>query len=270
MSTKNAPPPESPPAASLSELKIDVLDVDPNELLLLERNARYMTADQFARLKKNVQRDGTLTSVPLVYRLKAGENPKFYRPELEGRLIVLSGNHRTDAAVKAGVKSIKVMELLSRVGDEKLIALQLSHNSIDGQDDPSLLQALYEELPLDEKAYSGLTDDTFQVEKLDIMGLSIGSPSYQEVSLMFLGPDADSFDAAVERLGSSPKAALYLGDYRDFDKIFEAIVATKEHMRTYNTAIAFRVMAELALEYIELRQAQAEGVEEPADSEAAE
>ena len=55
---------------------------------LLEKNARFMRAEQYQRLVSNVKRDGCLTSVP--FAVKNGE-----------RFLILSGNHRVQAAKDA-------------------------------------------------------------------------------------------------------------------------------------------------------------------------
>ncbi len=59
--------------------------VTPGELKLLEKNARYMKAEQFQSLVENIKKDGNLSSLPLCYR------------EKDGKLRVLSGNHRVQA-----------------------------------------------------------------------------------------------------------------------------------------------------------------------------
>jgi hypothetical protein len=47
--------------------------VDPGELKLLDKNARYMKAEQFQSLVENVRKDGNLSSLPLCYREEAGQ-----------------------------------------------------------------------------------------------------------------------------------------------------------------------------------------------------
>jgi hypothetical protein len=69
------------------------LDVaDPKAIKLLNKNARYMSHEMFENLTANIKRDGGLASIPLCYR------------EPDGGLLVLSGNHRVQAAVNAGIE----------------------------------------------------------------------------------------------------------------------------------------------------------------------
>src|SRR5690606_18347494 len=77
-----------------SPFRVAVVNVD--DLLLLEKNARYMTNAQFRNLVNNIKRDGGLSSVPFCVR----EGDKFR---------VLSGNHRVMAAREAGLREILIM-----------------------------------------------------------------------------------------------------------------------------------------------------------------
>ena len=224
------------------QLKTSSYEVDPRQLRLLteQQNAHYMTADQMKTLTRNLRRDGTLTSVPLIYR---------YNPDSDELPTVISGNHRVRGAIAAGIQSILVMEVLTRLSDEEIRAIQLSHNAIMGQDDPSILERLYDSLSLPEKLYSGLTDDQFKIEPIDISSLSIGSPTYQEIVLSFLPAEAEEFLALVKRVKKRANLpATLLLQYSDFGKVFDTVVSVKENLNVYNTAVAFRVLVDLAME----------------------
>ena len=71
---------------------------NPRELKLLEKNARFMRNDTFAQLVANVKKDKGLASMPLVY-----DGPGTDKP------VVLSGNHRVQAAVAAELEQIICM-----------------------------------------------------------------------------------------------------------------------------------------------------------------
>ena len=76
----------------------------------------------FEQLTENIRRDGYLSSVPLCQELEGGD------------LEVLSGNHRVQAAIAAGVEQILVIVIPENASPRK-IAIQLSHNSLTGEDD---------------------------------------------------------------------------------------------------------------------------------------
>lgn len=75
-------------------MQTKVIHVDPKTLKLLEMNARFMRHEEFQRLVANVKKDGQLTSAPFAAR------------NADGTYEVLSGNHRVQAAIAAGVESI--------------------------------------------------------------------------------------------------------------------------------------------------------------------
>lgn len=85
-----------------------------------------MTGDQLRRLVENIRRDGVLTSLPLVYTPSAELNPDFFA-QSGGAPIIVSGNHRVEAAREAGLEVIDVIELRTPVTDARLRAIQLSH-----------------------------------------------------------------------------------------------------------------------------------------------
>jgi len=91
---------------------------DLTKLKLLDGNPRYMTPAQFKRLVKNLEHDGVLTSAPLVYK---GE--------------VISGNHRVQAAIEAGITDADIIEIISDLTESEKRAIALSHNSISGSTD---------------------------------------------------------------------------------------------------------------------------------------
>lgn len=213
------------------QLETRIVTVDPRTLKGLERNARYMKAHQFKQLVENIRRDGRLTQLPLVYKGT-----------------ILSGNHRVRASIDAGLATIEIQELLGEHTEERLLAIQLSHNAISGEDDPSMLKALYEELPFDEKLYSGVTDDMFQADKLDLASLSAGTTNYQEIVISFLPSTAEDFLAYLKRIEKDSKRIHLVAPMEAFDDLFDTIIAVKNKQNVVNTGLALRAMIELAVD----------------------
>lgn len=224
---------------------------DPRDQTALARNARKMSSQQFNRLVDNIKRDGCLTSTPLVY-------PK------DGKLIVLSGNHRVKAAVAAGLQRIQWLQIEGELTEERLIAIQLSHNAITGEDDPNLLRELYEAMPVLEKLYSGLTDADFgDLDSLDLTKLTIGSPRYREVSLMFLEEDHELFLTLMEQLGKrGAKLTRFHARLADFEQFEATLVRVQDGLKIFNQAMSIATMAELALERVAQIEAQQEAAAE--------
>lgn len=186
------------------------------------------------RLVENLKRDGVLTSAPLVHR--QGDT-----------LTVLSGNHRVAAGIRAGIIDADVIEVIGELTRKRLVALQLSHNAIVGEDDPATLRSLYDELDFGWKEYSGLTDDAFAVDQLDMSVLRVEAPFYEELHISFLPADAGIFTEWLMKIGKSEQAQRRMvGLYQDFDVFFETLVKVKRAQGVTNTAVALRIMAELA------------------------
>ena len=196
-----------------------------------------MTDAMFSQLVENIRRDGCLTSVPLVY-------------EENGKLEVLSGNHRVMAAIKAGLEEAEVMEITTPLGREQRIAIQLSHNAIEGQDDPNMLAELWADLDFAYKEYSGLTEEDFAgIAEIDATGISVEAPKYEEINLAFLPEEKEAFVALLDRMQKAKTEARWIvAHYDDFSRLFDAIIAVKTKLDIHNGAVALRVMADLAME----------------------
>ncbi len=196
-----------------------------------------MQGAQFRQLVENLKLDGALTSTPLVY---------------QGT--VLSGNHRVQAAIEAGIEEADVIEVLTPLDDKRQVALQLSHNAIVGQDDPGALAELYRGLDIEWKQYSGLTDAALnEIHELDVKALALGQPEYQELVLLFLPEEQGAFLRALKSIEGKLKKGVpvVVGRYEDFDRFFQAVVAMKKVKGVHNSALAVRMIAELALGQLE-------------------
>jgi len=161
-------------------------------------------------------------------------------------LTVISGNHRVQAAIKAGLLDSDVIEVTSPLTRKQFVALQLSHNAIVGVDDQSVLKSLYDELDFDWKEYSGLTDEAFDMRALDVSVLHVDAPFFEELTITFLPTDRDIFTGWLEKLSKSKEALHMVGRYEDFGHFFDTLLAVKSVKGVHNTAVALRLMADLA------------------------
>lgn len=208
--------------------------VDPRALTLLEVNARFMRKETFDRLVDNVRRDGGLTSVPLVWDDAA-----------EGRRVVLSGNHRIMAAVEAGLDQVDVMVVDQPLSRARQVALQLSHNAIEGEDDPATLKHLYDELDdVDWRAYSGLDDKQLGLlAELNLEGLSEANLDFAAVQLVFLPHELDAARAAMDEAKSLTQAdARWLAAYADYEPTLDALATAHGAHNVGNVATALGII----------------------------
>ena len=212
-----------------------------------------MTDAMFSQLVENIRRDGCLTSVPLVCETEGGE------------LEVLSGNHRVMAAIKAGLEEADVMEIITPLGREQRIAIQLSHNAIAGLDDPSMLTELWANLDFAFKEYSGLTEeDLAGITEIDATGISVEAPKYEELNLVFLPEEKAAFVELLGRVQEAKSQARWIiAHYDDFARLFDAVIAVKQKLDIHNGAVALRVMADLAMERLAEAEPKKRGPYQP-------
>jgi hypothetical protein len=204
--------------------------VDPASLTLLEVNARFMRKETFDRLVANVRRDGALTSTPLVWNDAAG-----------GRMVVLSGNHRVMAAREAGLALVDVIVVDQELSRARQVALQLSHNAIEGEDDPATLRHLYEELDdVDWRAYSGLDDKQLDLlAQVDLEGLSEANLDFATVQLVFLPHELDAARASLDEARKLVQAdARWLAAYVDYESTLDALATAHNAHNVGNVATA--------------------------------
>lgn len=216
------------------QLKPTMVEGDPRDLTLLDVNARFMRHEQFQRLVDNIREDGTLTSTPLVWNDVDSE-----------RRIVLSGNHRTKAAIEAGLERIWWMEITEPLPRQRQIALQLSHNAIAGEDDPATLKALYDELEdVSMRLYSGLDDKTLELlEEVSVPSLAEANLDFATVQIVFLPEEKEAAEQALENARKAASAdARWLARIEQYESVLDTLDTVKGAHNIGNVAAAFAIL----------------------------
>ncbi|MEU0770531.1 hypothetical protein [Streptomyces albogriseolus] len=207
---------------------------DPRALKRLEVNARFMRKEQYDRLVRNIKRDGCLTSLPLIWSEDGAD---------EGQELILSGNHRADASVDAGLDEIDCMLIVGPMSQARRIGLQLSHNAIAGEDDMATLALLYESIDdLDWREYSGLDDKTLNLmAEVNLEGISEANLDFQTVQLVFLPPE---LQAAKESFAEAkaPADERWVAAYKDYDRLIDALNEVSGAHNVGNLATALGVV----------------------------
>ena len=209
----------------------------PGELKLLEKNARYMKAEQFQALVENIKKDGNLSSLPLCYR------------EQDGRLRVLSGNHRVMAARQAGVGQILVLVIAGEKNQDERLAIQLSHNAISGQDDLVILKELWESIKdVQARIYAGLDSDTLKaLQGIQFTAITEQRLRYKLTNFLFLPEELEDLDQLLKETAAAFAGdVVYLAHLHTFDAFFELITRIKKRCVIKNSAAAFLKLMELA------------------------
>ena len=228
-------------------METKVIRVNPKEIKLVEVNARFMTADGFQRLVENIKRDGCLTQLPFCV----------YNDNWE--LQVLSGNHRIQAAIEAGLEEIDVQVTEDTLSKDERVAIQLSHNAISGQDDVEILKYLYESIDdVNMKEYSGLDDEVLKIindanKSIEDENKSDSSdPEYQVLSIMFLPSEIDDIERTFKDIMKETRRnKAIMARMSEYDTYLETIADVSEGSRIKNTAAGFMAMLEIVKNHIE-------------------
>jgi hypothetical protein len=208
---------------------------ETSELIHLKKNARYIKQEKFQQLKENIAEDKGLTSVPLV-SINEG-----------GGYDIISGNHHVKAAAIAGQKQVLVLCVDEPITPEKKVAIQLAHNSLEGQDNTQILKSLYEELStIDLKKYAGIDESVFaELEKLKAESMSGDPLRFKAVTIMFLPEEIikvkDTFDKIKKGVIASDS---WLAAEKDYDKYLDGMEIIKSTYDVKNTAIALSIIME--------------------------
>jgi hypothetical protein len=230
------------------------------DLKLLELNARFMRYETYTTLVQNLRRDGALTSVPFAARDWDDE---------DGRYLVLSGNHRVQAAIEAGIEEADVMLTDDNLSRQRQVAVQLSHNALAGEDDPATLKQLYEELDdFDWRNYAGLDDKALElIESVSIGSLSEANLSFQVVSVTCLPDELEdmraSFQAAQDLIGSKPDE-VWLARFADYDRLMKALDLAGKSYKVSNVAVTLSIVLDVFNQHVtDLSDGYLEKYDEP-------
>jgi len=218
-------------------VKITHQSGDPKGLTLLEENARYMKHETFQRLVSNLREDGVLTQWPFVWNDVA-----------TGRRIVLSGNHRVQAAIEAGLGEIDWTECDEYLTASKRLGIQLSHNAIAGEDDPAVLKRLYESIEdVDERLYAGIDDATLDLlSRVDTTGLGEANLDYSTVMMVFLPEERErAMTALKEARAMIGMREAWLGRDDQHSRVLDSVEAARDAAHVMNAATAFDVLLDV-------------------------
>lgn len=216
--------------------------VNVSELEFLEKNARYMTNEVFRNLVDNIKRDGGLSSVPLCWK-----HDDKYR--------VLSGNHRCRAAIEAGLEEVLVLFTDRDLSKQEQIAIELSHNAIDGKDDMAILKELWDEIDdVSLKYYAGLDDKVLEeMEKAALASLSEVKLDYRSLTFLFLPHEVDMLDEAfahaVECGGIQD--TVYINRIDDFKRLLDSQAKVQAAYDVKNSATALMLILDVFMRHQE-------------------
>lgn len=216
-------------------MKVYTIQIDPREIKLLEVNARYMKHEDFVQLTDNIRKDGALSSTPFLWKDPA-----------DGRYLCLSGNHRVMAAIDAGLKEITCLATDDELSEDQRIAIQLSHNSLVGQDDTATLKLLYDKiLDTDIKKYSGLDDKTLELlDMISTVSISEANLQFHTLTMVFLPDELKNAQKVMDEAMEQAKRAdtVWLARVAEYDSWLDVQEATSSAYNVKNVATAVCLM----------------------------
>ena len=164
--------------------KYDKVDIDLIDEA--EMNANEMTGEDFATLVDNIGKSG-LSSVPCCYK------------KANGRYVMISGHHRLRACKKLHYKQLGILWCdESELSKDEIIAIQLSHNSLHGEDNMSILKKLFEQIQsIDYKKFAHINID--EISPVSTDGISVFAMKENFVFTIILYPN--SFENLDELYG---------------------------------------------------------------------
>lgn len=213
--------------------KVDISLIDEADV-----NANEMTGEDFATLCDNIGKSG-LSSVPCCY--KKGN----------GRFVMISGHHRLRACKKNHFKKMGILYCNeNELSRDEIIAIQLSHNSLHGSDNTSILKKLFEQIQsVDFKKFAHINID--EIKPVSSEGLSIFALKENFVFSIILYPD--SFQNLDELYGdireqAKKSDALILADQTNEELLMKIQTEIGKKYDIKSPAVCFAKLLELANE----------------------
>lgn len=234
-------------------MKTRMIRVDPRKLKLLERNAHFMRHEVFQQLVANVKKDGDLTSVPFAVQVYTADGKPATHEDGAPVYEVRSGNHRVKAAIAAGLSEIDVKVTEEQLPNDHLVAIQLSHNAIFGEDDPALLKELYQEIQdVDWRIYSGLDDRTLELlSEVDVSSLSEANLQFQTLTFAFLPDEVEVVKAVWEQVKVLATGdEVWLMRWRDYDRFLDTMEEAGASHNVKNAATTLMILLNIVSRHL--------------------
>ncbi len=214
--------------------KVDISLIDE-----LEVNANEMSAEDFAQLTDNIAKSG-LSSVPTCIKKNTG------------RYLMISGNHRLKACKKLHYKVLGILYCEEdEISQDEAIAIELSHNSLHGEANVSILKKLFESIQsVDFKKFAHVNID--EIKPVSTDGIDITAIQENFVFTVILYPNSyDSLDSLFGDIREQARKsdALILATEEDNEK--SLLRLQQEIGKEFNIkspSITFAKMLELANE----------------------
>ena len=194
-------------------------------------------------MRDNIASDKRLSSVPLCYRHE------------EGRLEVLSGNHRVKASIEAKIPVILVLVITETLDQSRRIAIQLSHNALVGEDDQSILANLWSQIEtIADRLYSGLDSEvTKELGEVELVNFSTPQVPAHMVTFMFTDGEKEQLSEILDMLSDAAKksSAVYVFPGTQYEAFAQLLADVKDAEKIRDSSLAMLLLLKLGAEYLE-------------------
>lgn len=202
------------------------------ELREQDLNARIMSKKAFAQLVKNIKKRGSLESLP-------------YCVQKDDIIEIVSGHHRIRACREAGIVEIPILLDKSNLTRSQIVAKQLAHNSLVGEDDKAILLQLYSMMDnIDDKLEAFIDVDELKIENIekpDIINLA-EKVNFKTMTFVFTEKEFNDIDKLLDRLQQEGSDEVRIADSKDFDKLVKKIEETKKMNSVKNISVALSLL----------------------------
>lgn len=212
--------------------------VPVNEFREQDINARIMDDAKFKRLVANIEKRGTLESLPYCTLTDRG-------------IEIVSGHHRIKASRAAGIEKVPTLVDLSNLSRSQIAAKQIAHNALAGVDDENTLKEIAKLITdVDDMLESALDNDFFKeqetkIEKLSTIAVDI---EWKTVEFLFLNHQIEDLNKLVDNV--TPADTAGVASIEQFKPFVDALEKVKKFNNVKAVGTAINMMIKAALESI--------------------
>lgn len=224
-------------------------------------NAHVMSAAKMDQLASNIRRRGGMESVPYCAQ-----------PGGEGPIEVVSGHHRIRAARTAGLTEVVVLVDRAPYTRSQIIAKQLAHNALVGNDDADTVRVLLAQITsVDDLLETGLGDEYLPTADDYKMTLFTPHADFEWLfcTFTFLPHQVDKLKELIKE--ANVKTNIFVtGSEEQFEPFLKAVAAYAQKKEVLNAATAIALLTDVALSELarlERLEEKAKDKDQPSDAE---
>lgn len=209
-----------------------------------EDNANRMTEEEFNTLCKNIGMSG-MSSTPCCFKKSTG------------RFGMISGHHRWKACKKNGYKKIGILWCAEEeLTKDEIIAIQLSHNSLHGEDDKNILKKLFAQIQsVDFKQFAHINMDEIKPIESNGLDISLMKENYTFSVVLYNGSleDINALLMDIRELSKTSDVVL-IADQEPSEEMYLNLRKELKDKNIKSASIGFAKILELAHRQLKMEE----------------